>query len=313
MANKLKQLIAILVLVFAISSCKKINYSLGELTAPSNIVITESIVGKTATAPYGDGSGVVKFTVTADNALSYNIDYDLSDGIKLSHLPKGTSSTKYLTAQFPAVQKTFKVTVVVYGKGGASSSITKDITVLPSPEIVINLIGTGTKTWAVEKAVAAHFGVGPFGGSVVPEWYTAAPNEKEGCCKCFYSTNFKFSQVPNTSNFTLEVISPDGAFTKTGALAGGLPNIPASGPEGCYNSYTGGTSSFSFISATSGIAANTPSTQTSILLGGTNTYIGYGAQLKEYEIMTLTATNMYLRVQGTETGNAWYLKLKALP
>jgi hypothetical protein len=30
---------------------------------------------------------------------------------------------------------------------------------------------------------------------------------------------------------------------------------------------------------------------------------------KEYEIMVITADYMYLRVQGTETGNAWYLKL----
>ena len=33
---------------------------------------------------------------------------------------------------------------------------------------------------------------------------------------------------------------------------------------------------------------------------------------KEYEILSISATAMYLRVQGTETGNAWYLKLKAL-
>jgi hypothetical protein len=45
------------------------------------------------------------------------------------------------------------------------------------------------------------------------------------------------------------------------------------------------------------------------MLGGNNTYIGYGSLLKEYEILTITGTTMYLRVQGTETGNAWYLKL----
>jgi hypothetical protein len=48
------------------------------------------------------------------------------------------------------------------------------------------------------------------------------------------------------------------------------------------------------------------------LLAGTNTFIGYGSLQKEYEILSVTATAMYLRVQGTETGNAWYLKLKAL-
>ena len=108
----------------------------------------------------------------------------------------------------------------------------------------------------------------------------------------------------------MQVTNPDGAFTKTGSLTT-LPGIPASGDEGCY-SYNGGTSSFSFVPSSTGIAAATPSTQTSILLAGTDTYIGYGAVQKEYEILVLTETYMYLRVQGTETGNAWYLKLKAL-
>ena len=108
----------------------------------------------------------------------------------------------------------------------------------------------------------------------------------------------------------MQVTNPDGAFTKTGSLTT-LPGIPASGDEGCY-SYSGGTSAFSFIPASTAIAASTPSTQTSILLAGNSTYIGYGAVQKEYEILVLTSTYMYLRVQGTETGNAWYLKLKAL-
>ena len=82
------------------------------------------------------------------------------------------------------------------------------------------------------------------------------------------------------------------------------------GGEGCY-SYGGGSSSFSFVPSGSGIAASAPSTKTAILLGGSNTFIGYGAVLKEYEILSITPTAMYLRVQGTETGNAWYLKLKA--
>jgi predicted transcriptional regulator of viral defense system len=61
------------------------------------------------------------------------------------------------------------------------------------------------------------------------------------------------------------------------------------------------------------VAASTPSTTVGILLAGVNTYIGYGSTLKEYEILTITPTTMYLRVQGTETGNAWYLKMIPKP
>ena len=91
--------------------------------------------------------------------------------------------------------------------------------------------------------------------------------------------------------------------------ASGLLNFRSQLFDG-YN-YSGGTSNFSFIPASTAVpAAN--STRTSILLAGTNTFIGYGSLQKEYEILSISATAMYLRVQGTETGNAWYLKLKAL-
>ncbi len=96
---------------------------------------------------------------------------------------------------------------------------------------------------------------------------------------------------------------------KTGALTT-LPGIPAAGDEGCYT-YGGGTSAFSFVPSSTGIPAPT-STGTCIQLAGNNTFIGYGAVLKQYEIMTISANSVYLRVQGTETGNAWYMKLKAI-
>lgn len=48
------------------------------------------------------------------------------------------------------------------------------------------------------------------------------------------------------------------------------------------------------------------------MLSGNATFIGYGATQKEYEIMVISPTYLYLRVQGTETGNAWYMKLKAI-
>jgi hypothetical protein len=242
--------------------------------------------------------------------LSYKIDYNAADGINLEFLPSGTATKKYTSIGL----NTYRITAVAYGTGAAATTVTKDIQVrsdfTPAASLVTNLTGTGSKTWKVDKDAAGHFGVGPWSTtSVTPEWYAATPNEKAGCCNCFYSASFTFTKLSD-GTYTLTVASPDGAFTKTGSLAGGLPGIPGSGAEGCY-SYGGGTSPFSFVPSSSGIAASAPSTKTGILLGGANTYIGYGAQLKEYEILAITATTMYLRVQGTETGNAWYLKLKA--
>lgn len=297
--------------VFAVLySCTSKNYSLGDLTPPSNIVITAEIAGATTASPSGDGSGDVKITITADNALAYKVDYGTSSSLNLVYLATGTTTKKYTTLG----TNTYRITAVVYGKGGTTSTATKDITVrsdfTPDASIVANLTGGASKTWVVDKSVAGHFGVGPWSAtSVTPEWWSAGVNEKVSAAPCFYTSTFTFVKGAN-GTFSLQVASPDGAFTKTGSLTT-LPGIPDSGSEGCYT-YTGGTSSFAFVPSSSGIAASAPSTKTAILLAGNSTFIGYGALQKEYEIMVITSTYMYLRAQGTETGNAWYLKLKAI-
>ena len=292
-----------------IGSCKKKEYSMGDLTAPSEVTINVSIVGTDATHPNGDGSGVVQISLTGKNALAYKIDYDASDGIDLQFLANGKTTKKYTKIGL----NTYRITVVAYGAGGSATTVTKDIQVrsdfTPDPAIVTNLTGTGSKTWSVDKDIPGHFGVGPWSPtSLTPEWWAAAINEKVGCCNCFYTATYTFTKV--SPGNTLSTATPNGAFTKTGALAGGLPGIPSTGDEACYT-YAGGAAPFSFVPSSSGIAASTPSTKTAILLSGNNTFIGYGALLKEYEILSITPTSLYLRVQGTETGNAWYIKLKA--
>ncbi|MDP3313568.1 hypothetical protein [Lutibacter sp.] len=314
MKTKIKYILGVFfVLLLAIASCTEETYTLGDLTAPSNIVIDVEILGKTATLPNGDGSGDVKFNITGDGILGMKIDYDANDAVNFVNIPTGKVTKKYTTLGL----NTYRVTVLAYGSGGTSTNVTKDITVrsdfTPNPAIVTNLTNNASKTWVVDKSVAGHFGVGPWNAnSVTPEWWAASINEKVNCCNCFYTATFTFAKVAATGTFSLTVASPDGAFTKTGALAGGLPGIPASGSEGCY-AYAGGTSAFSFVPSSTAVSASAPSTKVAIQLAGVNTYIGYGALQKEYEIMVSTPTYMYLRIQGTETGNAWYLKLIPKP
>lgn len=302
-------LTVLLLSLAVLNGCKQKDYALGDLAAPTNLTINTVIVGQDATHPNGDGSGDVKITITADNALSYKVDYDANTPVDLVFLPTGAVTKKYTNLGL----NTYRITAVAYGKGGTSSTVTKDIQVrsdfTPNPAIVTNLTNDASKSWVVDKSVPGHFGVGPWSGSVTPEWWSAGINEKVGCCNCFYTATFTFTKIASNS-YSLQVATPDGAFTKTGSLTT-LPGIPASGAEACYG-YGGGTNSFSFIPASTGIAASTPSTLTSILLAGNNTFIGYGALQKEYEILVITPTYMYLRIQGTETGNAWYLKLKSI-
>lgn len=303
MKKNINSLLMALLMLAIINGCSEKDYVMGDLAAPTDLVINTEIVGQSANQPNGDGSGDVKITVSAKNALSYKVDFDANDPVSLVYLPKGTITRKYTKLGL----NTYRITAVAYGKGGTATTVTKDIQVQSNftvdPAIVTNLTGGTSKTWKIDKDAAGHFGVGPWTGSTTPEWWAASPNEKQGDV-CFYSARFKFTNVPASNAYTLQVISPDGAFTKTGNLAS-IPGIPASGGESCY-AYGGGTSNFSFVPASTGIAA---STKTSILLGGNNTYIGYGSLQKEYEIISLTPTAMYLRIQGTETGNAWYLKM----
>lgn len=315
MKTNIKYILGLFIVALTFISCNEEEYSLGELSAPANVVINTEVVGVDATHPNGDGSGSVKISVTGDNALSYKIDYDASTPLDLVYLPTGKATKKYTSVGV----NTYRITVVAYGKGGSSTNVTKDVTVRSdftvAPEIVTALTNNASKRWVVDKSVAGHLGVGPWNvASIRPEWWSGGVNEKVASANCFYTATFTFAKVAASGTYSLQVTTPDGAFTKTGSLTT-LPGIPGSGDEGCYN-YGGGTSAFSFVPASSGApvvvtnADNSTSTQTSILLSGVDTFIGYGAVQKEYEILVITSTYMYLRVQGTETGNAWYLKLK---
>jgi hypothetical protein len=317
MKHFFKNIFIMVAILMVINGCKKTEYSAGDLVAPSNIVVKTEVIGQDELHPNGDGSGQVKLTITADNAVGFKADYDINNDVDLKYLPTGSTTITYGIDGI----NTYTITIVVYGKGGTSSSTTADVTVRsdfkPDPIIITNLTNNASKTWVVDKSVPGHFGVGPWDvNSIRPEWWSAAVNEKVACCNCFYTATFTFTKVASSNAYTLQVASPDGAFTKTGALTT-LPGIPGSGGEACYN-YAGGTSGFSFMIASSGapvipsVPANYGSTKTSILLAGNNTYIGYGSLLKEYEILEITPTFLLLRAQGTETGNAWYLKLKSL-
>jgi hypothetical protein len=310
MTTSFKYLSGLFILLVLFNNCKKKEYSMGELTAPTDVVINTEIVGADATHPNGDGSGDVKITLSGKGVLSYKIDYDANDPLDLVFLPTGATTRKYTKLGL----NTYRITAVAYGKGATTTTVTKEVTVqsnfIPDATIVSNLTGTGSKTWVVQKDVSGHFGVGPWTGSpdesTKPVWWSAPPNDKAGCCNCFYTAKFTFTKAAN-GTFSLQSQTPDGAFTKTGALAGGLPGIPGTGGEGCYP-YAGGTSAFTFVPSVTSVPASA-STKTAILLSGNNTFIGYGAVLKEYEILSISDDAMYLRVQGTETGNAWYLKL----
>ena len=282
------------------------DYTLGELKGPSDIQIVAVVAGQDENNPNGDGSGDVTFQVSAKDAITYSIDFDESDGISMIPMQGGMITKKYTKLG----TETYKVNVVAYGAGGVSSNAQTEVDVKfvyeVEPQIVTNLTNNSSKTWAIDPSVPGHYGVGPWDYDDYnnPSWWAAGVNEKVGVADCMYSSTFTFGYDETSNSYTLVVNTPEGAFTKTGGNAA-IPNIPASGDEGCYD-YAGASSTFSFIPSST-LLDESVSTKAAIVPDGLDTYVASGAMVREYEILELTEDKLHIRAHGQgEPWLAWY-------
>jgi hypothetical protein len=170
----IKYFLTFLVTLLIFSSCETENYEFGDIVTPTNLTITPEIVGKDASNPYGDGSGVVNITAKANSAISYKFIYNGTETVK-------TSGQQTYSFGNTGVNK-YTITVVATGKAGVSSSSTIEIEVsvvyVPPAELVTILTGNSSRTWRIKAESAGHFGLGPVGGSIPTEWYGAPANAK---------------------------------------------------------------------------------------------------------------------------------------
>ena len=128
----IKYFLTFLVTLLIFSSCETEDYEFGDIVTPTNLTVTPEIVGKDATHPFGDGSGVVNITAKADSAISYKFIYNGSETVKaggqITYNFGNTGTNKYT------------ITVIASGKAGVSSSSTIEIEVLvvyvPPAELV---------------------------------------------------------------------------------------------------------------------------------------------------------------------------------
>lgn len=186
--------LSIFLLIFAFG-CQEDDYSFGEIIAPSNLQVTAELIGADANNPNGDGSGEVKFTVTADNAVSYKLVHDGSEFVTLS----GEQNIIFTKLGL----NTYTVTAVASGTAGVSSSTTIQVDVLatysPPEDLISKLYGfdpanpnaTTSRTWKIQSSKPGHFGLGPVGGSQPSEFFGAGPDEKAGVG--MYDDRFIFS------------------------------------------------------------------------------------------------------------------------
>ena len=297
MKNNLKYIVAVLLInIIGFLSCKKTEYSFGNIKTPTGLTLTAAVVGVDATNPNGNGTGSVTITAKATDALTYNIDF--GDG-KTQVIPSGTITYKYAT---PGVND-YNITVRAVGTGGAVSVISRKVTVFVAftiPQAILDaLTGTGSRTWITDKDAPGHFGVGPSDG-FGPIWYSATPNSREACA---YDDEITFSKDA-LNNISMAINNKGQSFSIGAASA----FYGFSGGDACFNIVTTGTKKLAFMDATS---ASTPAVSTRIqfMVPG-NGIINFGTGGTTYEILSATATSIHLRNIGAD-GNSWYQKLKA--
>ena len=107
-------LLVVISFIFMGGSCKKGSDNGTAKTAPSNLTITA--------VPSTDGSGMVAFTATAINAVSY--DYEFGNGV-IATIPTGVTNFKYTLAG----NNTYTVTVTAKSSSGLTISKSISVTV----------------------------------------------------------------------------------------------------------------------------------------------------------------------------------------
>jgi len=301
----MKKILINIVSIFTILlmvNCQEDDFAFGAIDTPANLKVTAEILGRTDQAPNGDGSGKIKFTTVADNAISYK--YVFSDGTS-ANAPSGIFSKTFTK---PGVNK-YTVTVLASGKGGVTSNTTLEVTVFSSfkdEEAVQFLTGGSSKKWYWAQTEKGHLGVGPnvawsdpvFGTkNYYPDFYGAAANEKSATC--LYNSVMTFSQVGDQLKFNLD---NQGSTYYNGSIKGG--------DDACYALNTAGdkvvtlSPSESFVTLNPDHLTQTRGTMMNFTDGG---FMGYFVGSSSYEILSITDNRMVVRV--IQSGNpflAWY-------
>jgi len=283
--------------MFMLNSCTQEDYRLGELVTPSNVDVAYVIVGADEDNPYGDGSGEVQFTASADNIITFT--YDFGDGKNVEVTPDGSVSHVFSK---PGID-TYHVTLSAVGTGGLTATKTISIEVLSSftdDEALEFLTGGSSKTWYWAADQPAHVGLGPNfvegTNHTFPFWYTAVAFEKT----CMYDAEFVFTKVDDGLTFEQTA----GPAYVPGTYAG---KIGVEGDE-CYGEDVAptlyGIKNVSFGPASS-IATEDGDYRGTAMSFSDGGFMCWYVGKSEYEIIEITENTLSVRIEEDET-YAWY-------
>lgn len=303
----MKQFFILTALALLCFTCEQEEYVFGDIAAPQNLVLEVAVTGQTGDAPFGDGSGEVVFTTTADNAITYR--YVFSDGSE-EIAPSGQ-----LTKRFNQVGvNTYGVTVVASGTAGVSTTTTTEVTVestFSDPEVLGFLTGNGSKTWYWAADEPGHLGVGQNDDDAelnfYANYYQAAPFEKDAADEslCLYQDELVFSREGDALFYQLNNFGQtyfNGSYESVGGGSAGFDFCydftPANAPQRVQLS-----SAESFV-VDNGVPGQTRGTN---LIFSDEGFMGYYIGATTYELMSVTENRMVVRaVQGNNLGLAWY-------
>jgi hypothetical protein len=310
-------LTAIISLV-AIWSCQDDDNQFGTSEAPSNLQIGFSLVNADTGNEFGDGSGFVEFTSSADNAINFKYVFgDTQEALETNGDIIHTYSRNGVN--------TYTATVIASGRGGTQTSASVEVTVLSlfdDPVTRAFLIGDNppednnnnpdaTKTWYIASQEPGHLGVGGV-NLTTPNDFEASPNQ---LAQCLYDDSITLANGLNGAiTFNHDNIDPDGVgvtFFQNSFLSIGGGGGPA---DQCLPFDVSSEKFLSLSPATSGLPEDlTTGTQFSVTDGG---FMAFYLNTSTYEVLEITENYMYVRVISlTKDGGpeAWYLKFTTNP
>ena len=293
-----------------LTNCQESDLGFGDITSPTNLEVAVVVQGQDAANPNGDGSGLVTFTASADNAISYK--YVFSDGSEKNQ-PSGIFQKRFTK---PGLN-TYTVTVMASGRGGVTTNTTVEVTVLfnfTDDEAVDFLTGGTSKIWYWSASERGHLGVGLNSTdnttNFYPNYYESVPFNQVS--NCLYDDELVFSKVGNALNYELRNFGTtfiNREFLSIVGQANSHQYVDAcnlySGPE------VTGVKNVTLTPSES--LANPAEKRGTVMTFSDGGFMGFYVGQSSYEIMSITPSRMVVRTvqeaftpAGEPLSTAWY-------
>ncbi len=290
--KKLKYFIGLLFATLILTaSCEEDSYEFGSIINPTNISLEAEIIGQDTDNPYGDGSGTVTFSASAQDVITYKFIYDGQETMA----PSGEITFNF---GITGIHK-YTVTVVAIGTGGVSSSKSIEVEVLalyaPPADLLTMLTDNETQTWRIKNEAAGHMGVGP-AEETVPIWWAAAPDDKASTA--MYDDRYVFN-----ADGTFTHLTQGAVFGQANPLSQDLGGDKGQTPNG-NNEYE----YYPLDDYSGSWALSAPGGQETLSLTDNGFFGFYVGGSHSYTILSRSATEMSLKTIGAD-GLAWFFIL----